>query len=128
LKKYIYPYSIKLIFDWCIENIGKSKFYNDFPRVVYYKNKNLPLGEFCTEENIIYIYLKPHKSLKELVNTFLHEYFHYMQDPNYLDSFDEEDENNPAEIEVSSKASFYEGKCWRKVLNQLKNIDLNNTI
>jgi hypothetical protein len=124
--KFVNPYSLNLIFEWCAKNIGKSLFYSDFPRIIYYINKKGSFGEFCTEENIIYIYLKSHRSLRELVDTFLHEYFHYMQDPEYLDSFEPEDAENPAEIEVCSKASFYGGKCWSEVLKKLKLIDLDN--
>ena len=69
----------KKIVEWCIDNLGESKYQDTPPRIILYNRNNKIYGYYNEEKNIIVIYLKKHKSFKSFIGTIIHEYTHHLQ-------------------------------------------------
>lgn len=94
--------------DWCVNNLGTSKYHSTTPRLIL-SNKIVNLyGRFFSGTNTIIIYKHKHKTFKCFVGTIIHEYIHYLQD---LDDYDESDPNNIHEQEAIKSELKYTAKC-----------------
>ena len=69
-----------------------------------------PSGEFCKDENKIFIYFPYIKNKIDLIKALLHEYKHYLQPRNaeaYYYDLGFTYENNPMELEAISEEKNY---------------------
>lgn len=77
---------VLLILRWCEKKFGKSEYWEYYPFLHVYKSKGRyaagdndikgRFGQFINGE--ISIFLGRHKTVKELCNTVIHEYKHYL--------------------------------------------------
>jgi hypothetical protein len=119
------------ILDWCIIVYGKSPHFKEYPDMeVDHKESFGLLGEYESENNVIIIYdaaifalaLESKMSgrlwfFETGIKTVIHEYQHYLQDPDLSDMLhrDVNDEENPLEIE----AEFVAKRDWERCYNDL---------
>jgi len=128
----------QLILDWCISKFGMSKFYDDYPRIrVYkskgtsYRNKNVTNIMGTQFDGLISIYFGNIKSYKELCNTIIHEYKHYLlSDAEYIridklmslkyknDSYNLY-YNHPHEIKARKAEKKWGGVCYESLKKEL---------
>ena len=77
------------------EFYGMSKHYDDTPYIIYDHSiydtktskkteKEETMGEFVFQDNEIVIYYPQMKSRKDIVQTLVHEYQHYLQSPSWF--------------------------------------------
>jgi len=83
---------VLLILNWCVFKFGASKYQDEFPpKLRLYKSSGRTAFKDRSEElrgtylnGVITIYLNSHHSIKELCETMVHEYKHYlMSDEEY---------------------------------------------
>lgn len=77
--------SAEAILKVCIKYYGKSKYTNILPFIKIFKHskyytKKIKTGHYAN--NVISIYIKNIESVEELIKTIIHEYHHYLSDPN----------------------------------------------
>lgn len=77
---------VLLILEWCKKKFGKSKYWKSYPLLFVYKTK----GRYADDDNDekgryghyvegkISIFLGRHGTVKDLCDTVLHEYKHYL--------------------------------------------------
>lgn len=84
---------VLLILDWCIMKFGMSKYHDDYPRLRLYKsagktaikgNADGLRGTYL--DGTITIYLDSNNSVKELCETIIHEYKHYLSSVDEYDA------------------------------------------
>jgi hypothetical protein len=81
-KKYTYKKLEEIgekVIDWCKNEFGSSKHYNDYPYVVFEFDEEGICGEFFPHNNQIIICTPALDSIEEFIETIIHEYIHYMQ-------------------------------------------------
>ena len=116
---------IRMVVDWCNQNLGNGKIFNPIIVVRYYKHKKNH-GTYDVSSNRLVVYLNNHENLLELTNTTIHEFVHvrqsldkkmmkkytkYQQDIGYI--------KNPYEIESREVSSKYEVECMTQILQLL---------
>lgn len=110
---------VKIVIDWCKENMEYPMFHKYYPKVEikYYINKKAN-GDYSSNSQIIRIFINNHNSIEGLVGTIIHEYTHYLQMPNKKNQIEYTQYNktkgyynNPYEIEAREKAKIYTPKC-----------------
>ena len=70
------------VLNWCWDNLGSSKFQSyKKPDIIYDWVASDLVGEWVSSENEITIYVNEIDSLKEFIQTIIHEYVHYLQSP-----------------------------------------------
>ena len=70
--------------NWCWDNLGSSKFQSHKkPDIIYDWVTSDLLGEWVSSDNEITIYVNEIDSLKEFIQTIIHEYVHYLQSPSW---------------------------------------------
>lgn len=76
------------IMDWCAVELGYSKFHDGLPIIdVSYSDGVGVKGEYEAMNNAIYFYTKEIRSVRQLVQTVIHEYCHYLQSPCWLERY-----------------------------------------
>jgi hypothetical protein len=132
-KSHINRYWGEKILKWCIDNLGESKYHDDYPRLMvyikrtedkYYSNNKYVLGYFDEDDNIIIIFAKKHKSFTSFIGTIIHEYTHYKQNiaGRYDKLLEKSDYNDhPFEVEARKNEEKYIKKC-KVYLDNLKNL------
>lgn len=107
----------KLALEWCMKKWGKSRYFNDYPKLYVYKNcQNDLTGWFTESKNVIGINLKHQKSVLELVKTVIHEYTHYRQNTVELyDKLARKYKNRPYEEHPQEKHAYKMEKAWGKI-------------
>jgi Zn-dependent peptidase ImmA (M78 family) len=134
---------VLLILNWCTHKFKKSKYNKQYPKLRVYKTKggsyyvDLYLkGYYTTDTNTITIFLGSHNSIKELCNTMIHEYKHYLLDSNEYDIlynlFEEKTsdhdsilEVHPHEIKCKKFATKWQDICYKDI-KELTKINKNN--
>jgi len=84
-KKMVEGISTRVIV-WCIDTYGFSKFRDGGPllEVQYVSDvSKKTYGEFDQDEVMIYVYTRTNRTLRCLVNTVIHEFIHYTQNPSW---------------------------------------------
>jgi hypothetical protein len=86
--KNIDRHKVLLILNWCQKRYGKSQYRRKPAKIRVYKSYGISVGKnkynICNglygyqEEDTITIFLGLHTSIKELCNTIIHEYKHYL--------------------------------------------------
>ena len=131
-KTHINRYWGEKILEWCVNNLGESKYHETLPNLVvyakrtkdqYYKDKDT-LGYFDEEINTIVIFAKKHKSFNSFIGAIIHEYTHYKQ--NITGRYNKllkksSYETHPFEDEARENEDKYVKEC-RNYLNNLKNL------
>lgn len=120
---------IKLIFNWCISEFGKSRYNKIFPRLVMYKGRASHYGSYYLDR--ISVWPEMHKSYLDLCNTIIHEYKHYLLPNESYSKFyyrlkakgldvDDISEQHPHEKRCRAFAEKYEHWCLVNLKNELK--------
>ena len=137
-KKYTYKKLEEIgekVIDWCKNEFGSSKHYNDYPRMFVDWESEGAGGEFTPYNNTIFVEPKAMDTIDEFIETIIHEYTHYMQsktwftrysNPPYrknelaLEEFADYllggDPTHPYEIEADKVAKKNMKKCKNEVL------------
>ena len=71
------------VIDWCLNEFGLSKHYNDYPYMDIVTDEEGICGEFFPHNNQIIICTPALDSIDEFIDTVIHEYTHYMQSPSW---------------------------------------------
>jgi Zn-dependent peptidase ImmA (M78 family) len=113
-----------LTLEWCINTYGPS-IHNDLATLDLKLRSKLEFyGEYDSEDNVIYLNPKKHRSLKEWCNTIIHEYTHFRQniDGMYTRYYEKGRtyDTHPHEIAANRTADRDTSTARRWVLNQLK--------
>jgi len=70
------------VLNWCWDNLGSSKFQSyKKPDIIYDWVASDLVGEWVSSDNEIIVYVNEIDSLKEFIQTIIHEYVHYLQSP-----------------------------------------------
>jgi len=100
------------------KHYGFSKFQECTPYVEIhhspYSDSKDPhlVGEYCWDDNSLIVYWKNIKSKKQLIETLVHEYQHYLQSPSWMKRYYTMGYNyNDHPYEV---AAYDEEKNWKK--------------
>ena len=110
------------VINWCWDNLGSSKFQShEAPDVYYDWAASDLLGEWVSSENEITIYVNEIDSLKEFIQTIIHEYVHYLQSPIWYSRHWNRKPNqkyfeHPYEAEAELVAVMYWEVCKRKIV------------
>ena len=116
-----------LVISWCAEVLGKSKYHSDYPiPVVQYKsdvyNKRC-YGEYDQYDNIIFVYTRVNRTVKILINTIIHEYVHYLQQPawinRYIKKYGTKLKNNPYECKAETVALSLSKTCEKQLRSKI---------
>ena len=124
---------------------GKSKFNGEAPKIDYHHNiyaritgaaeaegECSPSAEFERETNTIWIYYPEMKSEKDIIQTIIHEYTHYLQDGDEMKRlYDEEGyeyDNHPFELEAIAAENDWEIFTSSHRLYPLHNVVLEEII
>lgn len=105
-----------------IKHYGESNHYDETPYIIYdesiydksssrKKEKDETMGEFVFQDNEIVIYWPQMKSKKDVIQTLVHEYQHYLQSPSWFTRYYNMGYNyndHPYEVQA-----FEEEKNWK---------------
>lgn len=123
-KKTISKEEMFFILTWCKRKLGRSKYFSIRKLKLVVDNRIKFLGHFDIDNNIISINPSRHKNILELVETIIHEYVHFLQNPKeydrlskmvYRDYFD-----HPHEKEAEKIAIKLAPKCLKNLKNKIK--------
>jgi hypothetical protein len=117
---------VKKTIEWCKTNLGvynrrRNKFKYSI-RVQSKKDINKigceAMGQFECKTNTLTIYHNNNETVKDLVQTTIHEYTHYLQPIStyyrkYYKIYDYY--SNPFEIEAFKNEKKYYKKCWKSI-------------
>jgi hypothetical protein len=118
---------------WCENKFGKPKHRKNYPKLIVYNRKGIVDNiEVCGyfKNNTIVVFLKEHKSVKELCKTIIHEYKHFtLKNDEYLElsealkkkGYDENDliTVHPHEKRAISFEDKYGDICFKELKNRL---------
>lgn len=113
----------KRILQWCIDKLGKSRFHRDKPKlIIHTKIRKCDKGTYgeYSNTNVIHIYLPNQDNIHSFIDTVIHEFWHYKQNPkgyirvySRMDKFT--DETLPYEISARNKAKKYRWLCYEEL-------------
>jgi hypothetical protein len=114
---------VKYTIKWCQENIGtNNRRKSDFGFTVRLQRKNEDseklMGVFNHKTNELIIYKQHNNTVKDLIQTTIHEYTHYLQPiakyyMQYAKKYDYR--FHPMEIEARMNETAYYKKAWKFV-------------
>ena len=109
-----------LVLDWCKKYLGKSNYFSIKTLNLRINNRIDLLGEFIWEKNTIYVNLKSHKNLLNLIETIIHEYVHFQQSKEKFikicgDLDINEMSNHPYEIIAENMAKTLSKICYKQL-------------
>jgi hypothetical protein len=128
---------VLLILDWCITRFGISRFHDDYPELRVYKSRgssgyeNKKSGLCGTYgSGVITIYLGSNHSVRELCNTVIHEYKHYLLNHDEYEKIEKKLEKSgisseelytkhPHEKSAVRMENKYGDICYAELRNQL---------
>lgn len=106
------------ILTWCKKYLGRSKYFSIRKLKLRIDNRMSFLGQFGVDTNTIYVNPRLHKNKIELIETIIHEYVHFLQNPKeydrlcrnpkYQDYYD-----HPHEYEAEKVALKLAKKCYK---------------
>jgi len=117
----------KLAYRWCCENLKKSKYHTNYPRIIIISKKIGKLrGYYKEKKNLIVIYTKNHRSILDICRTIIHEWKHYQQDvmkmyDTYIVKYGRNFKNHPYEITAENFAIKHSSECKKWILSIAKN-------
>lgn len=69
---------VENVLQWCETNHSIPKYRGKLSYKINYYNHSKVEGSYCSYNKCIIIYLTPEKSIREVVDTLLHEYKHHI--------------------------------------------------
>jgi hypothetical protein len=115
---------------WCINNLGVNRRRRNQFSIVIKKQTHLETilfekfcGQFSPVSNTVEIFYNNNKTVKDLIQTYIHEYTHYLQPVRkYYGKLDKQYgyDNNPFEIEARNNEKEKYRECKRFVDKCLK--------
>lgn len=113
------------IYEWCKKKYGRSKYNGRYPEIVFRKGDYYDGEEWGYYDEIdqcIYINRDKHETLKDLADTIIHEYTHYLQNmyhyqiiSKYLEHY-----QHPMEISAEDTAQKDSPECLKYLENLYK--------
>lgn len=107
----------KLALEWCIQKWGKSKYHDDYPRLIVFKNNPEELsGWFNDKKNIIYLNMKYQYNVLEIIKTIIHEYTHFQQNTVLkYDKLARKFKGKPYEEHPLEKQAYKRERKWAEI-------------
>ena len=108
---------------WCRDNMGLNSRKKFDPTITYYKS--LPedgcMGEYRYWDNEIIVYYNNTPTIKDLIQTIIHEWQHQLQPMTKYEGMDERHgyHNNPMEIEAMEAEKDYYKILWMAIKQKL---------
>ena len=93
------------VINWCINEFGLSKHYNDYPYMEIDMVEDCMCGEFIGYNNEIIVCPTAIDTIDEFIETVIHEYTHYMQSPTWYTRY----ANRKIELTVEEFADYLLG-------------------
>jgi hypothetical protein len=120
--------TVKLALNWCVEKLGESNYNESPPKLFCYNRVGQDArGYYKDDTNTLVIYLLSHTSVLDLIRTVVHEYIHFLQDPEeyekYIDVFVGRGgnfDNHPHEQEALLLESKYAPICKKEITAKLR--------
>jgi hypothetical protein len=73
-------YVLNILLEWCNKHVKPHDLDKNVPKIIISNHsKGEVLGEFDYVNNEIKLYIKRHKSTVSFINSFIHEYVHFVQ-------------------------------------------------
>jgi hypothetical protein len=116
----IQRHHVEYMLNWCFETFGTSKYYPFLKLRVFVKDQvKEDFGYLDSHKCLININVKTHKTLVALCDTVIHEFTHYLQDPNLYEKFERiyKYDNHPHEIQADKTAKKWRFKLKKDFLN-----------
>lgn len=113
--------------EWCKKNLRGSKYHDNFPRIFTKKRENsFYMGNYNSDKNIIYIYLRNNNNLIDICETIIHEWKHFQQDiemmyDRYIMEYGRNSENHPYERSAENYAKKHSVRCLEWIKKNIKN-------
>lgn len=102
--------------DWCKNNLKSNK---KLPMIwIDWAVQKRCYGEYCFTDNEIIIYPKIHTHVKDIVDTAIHEWVHFLQGEKAYDDSEKYKfykSKNPTELEAIELANKYTNKCIKEI-------------
>jgi hypothetical protein len=117
----------QLAYDWCVQNLKKSKFHSGFPKL--YKrsvqSNSLLKGYYKEAKNLIAVYLDNNTTALDICETVIHEWKHYQQDivimyDKYETVYKRKGNNHPYEISAENYAKRHASNCLSWIQKKFK--------
>lgn len=101
---------------------GKIKRRKELLVMLYNSPTNECYGQYCDANNWLTINLAKCRTVKELIQTTIHEHTHVRQDLKQYSLMNKRVgyDKNPFEIEAQYNEMMYYTNCWRKVKTKLR--------
>jgi hypothetical protein len=108
---------VNLTLMWCIKKWGLNKKRKGLLCVEFGWEKKNYMGQYEYGENIISIYPKSIKNVRDLIDTTIHEFTHQRQSMSYYHTILKKSgySEHPMEIEANDVAFLNRKKCWDDV-------------
>lgn len=108
-----------LVSEWCKNNLESSK---ELPMIWTDWEINLEkYGHYDLDDNEITIYPKTSDDVRDIIDTVIHEWVHFLQDNKILleslERYKYAIDLNPNEIEAEKIAKQNTKKCWKDIRN-----------
>lgn len=103
--------------NWCMCNLPSNE---KLPKLwIDWKRQNRCYGEYDYTDNEITVYPLIHKKVKDIIDTIIHEWIHFLQDTEEIIEKEEKytfyKSANPIEIEAIELAKKYTKKCIKDI-------------
>lgn len=113
-----------LMLDWCKKFLGRSKYFSVKTLKLRTKSKSKFLGQFAIFDNTIEVNPLIHDNIVHLIETIIHEYVHFQQNPREFELLERKYNFNyyydhPHEYEAESTALKLSKKCYKNIKNKL---------
>jgi hypothetical protein len=99
---------------FCVENLGKKR-NRSYPTILlsYVKDPEF-MGEYCSDEHIVIVYVNKCKTISELTTTIIHEWTHSKQ--NIIGQYSKlykkfGYDEHPMEVEAYASEKIWNRKC-----------------
>lgn len=111
---------------WCRDNMGLNARKKFEPTITYYKSllDDSCMGEYRYWDNEIIVYYNNNHTIKDLIQTIIHEWQHQLQPMSKYDGLDEEHgyDDNPMELEAMEAENTYYKRLWITIKPKLNKI------
>lgn len=120
-KKTITKEDMKSILKWCKTYMGRSKYFSIRKLRLRIDSRMKFLGQFDVHNNVIYVNPTTHKNIVEIIETIIHEYVHFLQNPKEYDrlcrNFYYDYYEHPHELEAETIALRLAKRCHKHLKN-----------
>ena len=114
---------INLTIDWCkvFFTPPHIKRRSELLVMVYSSESHESMGEFCNRNNWLTINLSGNSTVKDLIQTTIHEYTHHCQDLKEYPALQKKVgyDDNPYEVEARHNETTYYINCWRSIKRKI---------